>query len=162
MTFSAKSALLVLAAGLFVAAAAYAGPDDRAAAESAVRELEASPKKAVAAEMTARAKTALDRGAKLRAAGDETHARLADTLARTWADAARESVRAAELEEKAFEARRDASDAGARADRERALLEEAIAQSGRLRAQLGALEHEAPPSRTSDAGAAKPKDGGAK
>jgi hypothetical protein len=145
---------LVLAAVLG-AAVATAGPDDRGSAEAALRDLEASPKKNVASEMTARARAALDRAAKLRASGDESHARLADALARTWAEAARDAVRAAELEEKAFAARRDASDAGARADRERALLEEAIAQSGRLRAQLEGLERESKeqPARTSIAGA---------
>jgi hypothetical protein len=177
MTISARRVVLAaVVAGALLGGAtlAAAGPDDRGAAEATLRDLEGSPKKTVAAEMTARAKSALERATKLRAAGDEPHARLADALARTWAEAAREAVRAAELEEKAFEARRDASDAGARADRERALLEEAVAQSGRLRAQLEGLERESKeqPARTSmmgaDAGAAKPapkpaaKDGGAK
>lgn len=155
-------AAVAVAGALLAASAAFAGPDDHAAAEAVLRDLEASPKKAVAAETVARAKDALDRAARFRQSGDHAHARLADALARTWAEAARETVRAAELEEKAFAARRDATDAGAHADRERALLEEAIAQSGRLRAQLEALERESKeqPARTStagaDAGAAKP------
>jgi hypothetical protein len=95
----------------------------------------------------------------MRSAGDESHARIADSVARTWAEAARDVVRAVEVEERAAVARRAATDAGAQAERERALLEEAIAQSGRVRAQLDALERESKeqPARTSMAGA---QDGG--
>ena len=177
-------AAFAVCAALGVAAAASAGPDDRAAAEAVLKELDASPKKDAAGELIAKAKAALDRSARLRAAGDEAHAKIADSVARTWAEAARDIVRAVAIEEKAHEARRAATDAGAIADRERALLEEAIAQSGRLRAQLDGLERESKesPARTStstaggDAGAKPapppktapsdrsglPKDGGAR
>lgn len=150
-----------------VAAAAGSGEGDRGVAEATLKEVEASPKKDVAAEMTLRARAALARADKLRAAGDEPHARLADSLARTWAEAARDVLRATEVEEKAAVARRSATDAGAGADRERALLEEGIAQSGRLRGQLEAAEREAKeqPARTSAAANEKDttsaKDGGA-
>ena len=173
-------AILVLAgvAALGISTRA-AGPDDRSTAEATLREVEGSPRREVGAEMITRAKVALDRSTKLRAAGDEAHAKMADALARTWAEAARDVVRAAETEEKAATLRRNATDAGAIADRERALLEEGIAQSGRLRAQLESLDRESKeqPARTSaqgaDAGAAKKapppkeapkdtKDGGAK
>lgn len=158
-------AAVALAASLAVGVASAAGADDRAAAEATLKEVEASPKKDVAGEMTGRARAALARADKLRASGDEPHARLADALARTWAEAARDVLRAADVEDKAANARRSATDAGAVADRERALLEEGIAQSGRLRAQLEAAERESKeqPARTSaaanekDAGAAKPK-----
>jgi hypothetical protein len=171
-------AILVLAgvAALAISTRASAGLDDRSAAEATLKEVEASARRDVATEMVARAKVALDRSARLRAAGDDAHARLADALARTWAEAAREVVRAAETEEKAATARRNATDAGVTADRERALLEEGIAQSGRLRAQLESLDRESKeqPARTSAQGAdagvkTKPqpapkdvKDGGAK
>lgn len=162
-----------LTATVVVSALALAAGDDRALAESLLREVDASPKKAVATELSGHARAALDRGQKLRASGDESHARLADRLARTWAEAARDFVRAATLEESAAEARRDATDAGAVSDRERALLEEAVAQSGRLRALLEASAKDGKaetPARTStaatsDAGAKAPpkpaKDGGA-
>lgn len=168
---------LVLALALAVAALAFAQPDDRGAAEAILKELEASPKKDVAQEMIGRAKTALDRGARMRSAGDETHARIADSVAKTWAEAARDIVRAVEVEERAANARRAATDAGVQADRERALLEEAIAQAGRVRAQLESLEREGKeqPAKTSlqgaDGGVSAPKaappkpavrDGGAK
>lgn len=155
---------LVAALGLGVAAAA--GPDDRAATEAVLRQVEASPKKDLAAEMIARSRAALERAARLRASGDEPHARLADGLAKTWAEAARDVLRAVEVEDKAQAARRGATDAGVVAERERALLEEGIAQSGRLRAQLEGVERDAKeqPARTSaaatagtDGGAAKPK-----
>jgi hypothetical protein len=154
---------LVAATGLGVAAAA--APDDRAATEAVLRAVEASPKKDLAGELTARSRAALARAAKLRAAGDEPHARLADGLAKIWAEAARDVLRAVDVEEKAQAARRGATDAGVIAERERALLEEGIAQSGRLRAQLDSVERDAKeqPARTSAAAAstngssAKPK-----
>src|SRR5690349_8665167 len=156
-------AALVFALAIAIAAFASAQPDDRSAAESILKEVEASPKKDVAQEMIARAKTALDRGARLRSAGDETHARVADSVARTWAEAARDIVRAVDVEERAAEARRAATDAGVQAERERALLEEAIAQAGRVRAQIESLEREGKeqPAKTSlqgaDGGVSAPK-----
>lgn len=115
---------------------AFAAGDDRAVAETTLREIETLPKKDVAADFVARARASLERATRMRAAGDEAHARLSDRTARAWADAARDSAKAAETEESAATARVSATDAGLTADRERALLEEAIAQSGRLRAQL--------------------------
>lgn len=153
---------LTLATALAIAwVAAAAGTDDRAATEGVLREVEASPRKDVAAEMTTRSRGALDRAAKLRASGDEAHARLADGLAKTWADAARDVVRAVDVEDKAQAARRAATDAGVLAERERALLEEGIAQSGRVKAQLQSVERESreQPARTSATGASD-TDGG--
>ncbi|MDB4935974.1 MAG: hypothetical protein JWP87_2946 [Labilithrix sp.] len=156
-------AVVTVTASLAAGIAAAAGPDDRAAAEAALREIDASPKKDVTAEMAARSRAALERASKLRASGDEPHARLADGLARTWAEAARDVLRAVDVEEKAQTARRAATDAGVVAERERALLEEGIAQSGRLRAQLESTEREAKeqPARTSAAANSDTGDGGA-
>jgi hypothetical protein len=154
-----------VALALVVGGAAASGPDDRSTAETILKDVAASSKKDIAQEMAARARAALERGAKLRAAGDEPHARLADAAARSWAEAARDVLRAAEVEEKAAAARRAATDAGAVADRERALLEEGIAQTGRLRAQLEAASRETKeqPARTStQAGAPEARDAGAK
>lgn len=156
------ASLVVLVSALGLGIAAAAGTDDRTAAESALREVEAAPKKEIAAEMIARSRAALERGTRLRATGAEAHARLADGLARIWAEAARDVLRAAEVEEKARVARLGATDAGVLAERERALLEEGMAQSGRLRAQLDAVERDAKeqPARTS-AAANSDLDGGA-
>jgi hypothetical protein len=152
---------VALVAGLGVGVAVAAGPDDRAATEALLIEVEAAPRKDVAAEMVARSRAALVRAATLRASGDEPHARLADGLAKSWAEAARDVLRAVDMEERAQAARRGATDAGVVAERERALLEEGIAQSGRLRAQLESVERDAreQPARTSVAAqsAAKPK-----
>lgn len=135
--------------GLGIAAAS--GADDRATAEAALKEVEASKKKDVASEMVTRSRAALERATRLRAGGDEPRAKLAEGLARTWAEAARDVLRAVDVEERAQAARRGATDAGATAERERALLEEGVAQSGRLRAQLEAVERETKqtPARTS-------------
>lgn len=155
---------LGVAAFIAFGVVAMAAEDDRTATEALLREVEASPWKGAGGELTARSRAALERGAHLRSSGDEAHAKIADRLARTWAEAARDVVRAAAAEESASSARRSATDAGALADRERALLEEAIAQSGRLRAQLATASRETnePHARTSavaasvDAGARAP------
>src|SRR5689334_6115530 len=105
-------ALLIATATVGLGVAAAATPDDRSATEALLREVEGSPRKAVAAEMVARSRTALERAARMRSAGDEPHAKLADALAHTWAEAARDVVRAVEVEEKAQAARRSATDAG--------------------------------------------------
>jgi len=156
-------AIVTLASGLGLGVAAAASPDDRTTTEALLREVETSAKKDVSAEMIARSRAALDRASKLRGTGDEPHAKLADGLARTWAESARDVIRAVDVEEKAQAARRAATDAGVVAERERALLEEGIAQSGRLRAQLDSVEREAKeqPARTS-AAANSDLDGGAK
>jgi hypothetical protein len=148
-----RAALFAIVLGLASGAAIAAGPDDRIAAEQTLKHVEASPHKDVAKELVARARAAQARAAKLRTEGDEPHARLADALARSWAEAAQGTLRAVIVEEKAHAARRDATDAGAAAERERALLEEAAAQGGRLRAQLEAAAREGKdqPARTSAA-----------
>ncbi len=157
----AALAMALVALGIGVAAAA--GPDDRAATEALLHEVEASPKREVAGEPIARSKAALERATRLRAAGDEPHARLADGLAKTWAEAARDVVRAVDVEERAQASRRGATDAGVVAERERALLEEGIAQSGRLKAQLESAERESKeqPARTSKVANSDVGDGGA-
>jgi hypothetical protein len=142
------------------ATAANAKDDDRTVAESTLREVEASPRgKELAKEPTARAREALERAQRLRDVRDEARARLCDGLARTWAETARDVVRAAELEGRSEAARASATDAGAQLERERALLEEGLGQQGRLRAQLEALEHEAKrgPDRTSAVAKEDPK-----
>lgn len=149
-----------------------AADDDRAAADGALREVDAAPpeKRAVSSEMVGRSRAATERAAKLRASGDEVRARIADGAARTWAEAARDTLRAAELEDRANVARRLANDAGTMAERERALLEEGVAQTGRLRAQLEAVAREGKeaPTRTNARSASTPApttarlDGGAR
>lgn len=168
MVRSLRGAPLRFARALFVlgtvatlafGAVALAAGDDRTTTEALLKEIEGSPRKDVAEPHVARSRAALDRAAKLRASGDETHAKLADGVARSWAEAARDVARAAAAEESAANDRRAANDAGVLADRERALLEESIAQSGRLRAQLEAAEREGKdqPARTSTTAAKAPR-----
>lgn len=171
--FRSRAVATALLVGcLALGAAAAAAGDDRAIAEAVLKEVAASPRKDVAKELVARSQAALDRATRLRGKGDEKHAVIADGAARGWAEAAREAVKAASVEEAAAKARNEATDAGLVADRERALLEEAVAQSGRLRAQLesGAKDKETPArtsaQATADGGAKAPpkpaKPGGAK
>lgn len=156
-------------AALFVAIAASTAladrGDERTRAESTLRELDASPNRALAREAIDRARAALARGDRLRQEGDAAHARLADGAALAWAQMGRDLVRAVEVEARAAAYRRDTADAGRDAEQQRALLEEEIAKNGRLRAQLKALEDGAaePAARTSAAArrAPAPKPPGA-
>ncbi len=160
----AAAVLLAFSAASLAGALAFA--DEQRTTAAILDGLEREPAtKAVTQDQVKRARDAMERAGRMRTAGDETHARQADALARAWADAAEDLARAAEAEAKAAAARRGALDAGAHADRERALLEEGIARNGRLRALLEQTTREktAVPSRTAplagaagDAGAKRP------
>jgi hypothetical protein len=110
-----------------------------------------------------RAHDALERGTRMRNSGDEAHARLAEGLALEWAETARDRARTTAEELKASQAERAAIDATARVERERALLEEAIARSGRMRAEVqkaakkGPEEHAKEHTSTAAAGDVPPK-----
>jgi hypothetical protein len=129
----AALALAALSAGI-------ARGDNRASASVILEELanDAAHKDATAA-IVQRGRDALERATRMRAAGDEAHAQLADGLALEEAETARDLVRALEVERMADDARRGATDAGAVGERERALLEEGIARNGRLKAELEEL-----------------------
>jgi len=132
------SAAAALAGALFGATGARAqGGDDRAVADAIVRQLEAdAAHRPATAEALQRSKQALERGTRLRAAGDEAHAKAADGLAREWAETARDLVRAVDAEAAASESRRKAVEAQAALERAKAQVEEAIARVGRLKAEL--------------------------
>jgi hypothetical protein len=130
------------AAGLLVSATAPAQTaGDHAAAEVLVLELEHDTGHAVVtADAVASAKGALERATRLRAAGDDAHAKAADGLALEWAQTGRDLARAADAEATATELRRKAVDAQAQLERTRAQVEEGIAHVGRLRTQLQEAE----------------------
>jgi hypothetical protein len=81
----------------------------------------------------------LERGTRMRNAGDEAHARLAEGLALECASAARDRARTVAEEKEARTSQLAAIDTAAHVERERSLLEAAIARGGRLRAELAAL-----------------------
>jgi hypothetical protein len=137
-TIAAAGCTGALAAMLTVMTmATTARGDDRATTASTIDALEhdTAHKDAIAATLK-RAKDAVERATRLRAAGDEGHARLADGLAWEEASAAQDLVRAIDAEKGANDARRSATDAGVMGDRERALLEEGITRNGRLKAEI--------------------------
>jgi hypothetical protein len=129
----------VLAAWALMATApahAQAG-GDHAAAEALVLQVEQDAGHAtVTGDALSSARNALERATRMRAAGDETHARAADGLALEWAQTARDVARAADAEGRAAELRHKALDAQSQLERMRAQVEEGIAHVGRLRAQL--------------------------
>ncbi len=159
----ARLAFSLLAAALAVisAFAIAAGNDDRTAAEQTIAELEKDAHtKALCADPIAKARAALERAHRMRVAGDDKHARLAEGLALEWTNVGRELARADAAESRAAAARASASDAGAQVERERATLEQQLAENGRLQAELAKAS-------TRDGGAlpiapTAPRDGGAK
>jgi hypothetical protein len=100
---------------------------------------DAAHKDATAA-IVQRGRDALERATRMRAAGDEAHAQLADGLALEEAETGRDLVRALAVEKMADDARRGATDAGVVGERERALLEEGIARNGRLKSETAVFE----------------------
>ena len=138
------------AIGLLVAGAAIAQPaDEHVAADALVKQLDQdAAHHAVTAETLDKARNALERATRLRAAGDETHAKAADGLAFEWAQTARDLVKAADAEAAATDLRRKALESQAQLERSRGLIEEAIASIGRLRAELEQAEGTAKQDRT--------------
>jgi hypothetical protein len=141
--FPPSSSLARCAAG-FAAVALAAGialGDTRGDATATLDQLANDPAhKDATAAIVQRGRDALERATRMRAAGDEAHAQLADGLALEEAETGRDLVRALTVEKQADDARRAATDAGVVGERERALLEEGIARNGRLKAETAALE----------------------
>lgn len=97
----------------------------------------------VSAEARGRAQEAAERATRLRAAGDEAHAKVGDGLAGEWTETARDLELAVAAEKMAAERRREAMRAQAQLQRTRTLVEEGIARLGRIRAELGAASPKA-------------------
>jgi hypothetical protein len=141
MTRSAVVKSLAVALPLSLAGLVMARPsggaegDDRATAEALVKQAAPSP---VTSEAIARANEALEQATRLRAAGDEAHAKAAEGLAREWAETARDLSLAVAAEKLAEDSKRQAMQSQAQLQRTRALVEESIARLGRLRAELDA------------------------
>jgi hypothetical protein len=151
-------AWLAFAGVVLVTTAAHG--DDRGTATAILDELaKDTTHKDALAPIVLRGRDALERATRMRQAGDEAHARLADGLAREEAETGRDLVRALEAERTADDARRAATDAGTMGERERALLEDGIARNGRLRSEIDAIGKgsaaKGRPSASSDAGAPK-------
>jgi hypothetical protein len=129
--------IIAAAASCFVASGAWAQAGDRDVALAIVDELgKDAGRQALVAEPLDLARRAIERAIRLRAVGDEAHAKAADGLAREWAEMARDLVRAADAEEKAAAVRRKALDEQVQFERTRALVYEGIARVGRLKAEL--------------------------
>ena len=140
--------LLLTGVGALALRAPWAVADEHSNTEQAIAEIEKDPhQKELCADPIAKAKAAMERARRMRTAGDEKHAKLADGLALEWTRVAQELARADALETRAQNARTLATDAGAQVERERATLEQQLAENGRLQAELAKTES---------------KDGGAK
>ncbi len=122
---------------IFLASSRPALADDHASAQAIVVQLEGDPARATAVgEPLEQARDAIERATRMRAAGDESHARAADGLALEWAEAARDVARAVEVEKTAADLKRKVMAEQAQIQRARALIEEGIVRVGRLRKEL--------------------------
>lgn len=147
---AAGAALLTLAMAL-TAPSARATEDDRAIAEKLAADLDHdTAHKLLTSDAVAKTRSALERATRMRQAGDDGRARETEALARSWAELGRDLVRTADTEARAGLLQAAANDAGAHVERERALLEEAIARNGRLQAEMDNAQKEenAAPTRT--------------
>jgi hypothetical protein len=148
----ALGAAFSIAIGFAVAATARG--DDQATAEALLLPIEHDAAHAsITADAAKQARASLERATRMRDANDEPRARLAEALGRRWAEVARDLVRVADTEQAATTARLAADDAGARAERERSLLEEAIAMQGRLQAELDGVQSRQGSDKTAAVGA---------
>jgi hypothetical protein len=113
---------------------------------------------ALTAEPVLAARRALERASSARLAKDVRQAELLEGLAREWAETAHDLVRAAKAEAEANQVETRAAQVGVQAERQRALLEEAIARRGRAEAELGRIAADAGvPAPRSSAAPLKPK-----
>lgn len=130
--------LVVPLAILAVGRAAANQTSDRALAEQILAELGRTSGRdwALVQAPLQEAKNALARANSARAAGDLRNAERLEGLARDWAWTARDLVRASAAEADAGTLQHAAAEAGVRAERSRALLEEAIARRGRALAEF--------------------------
>ncbi len=153
--------LVLLPFGLALGVAS-AGGDDRSAAESILASVEKDEStKDVTAEPVKRSREALERGRRMRAAGDEKHAKLADGLALEWARVAQDLAKTVTTERRARDLAARSADAGTMVDRERTQLEQRLAENGRLAAEAARLDDAGAPRTDGGAKAAALKDGGA-
>lgn len=139
--------IVVVVVGVALGASALAEPlSDRALAERILTGVASSSADAALLRSPVdEAKKALERALGARRSGDAPHAELLEGLAREWAETARDLARAAAIEADAGALETAASQAGLRAERARALLEEAISRRGRAEAELEKLSADAGP-----------------
>src|SRR5262249_28135773 len=140
----AAMAVALAAGGVFIGAnvLGQAAMGDRAAAQAVLADLaKAPPDRAsrVKAPLD-QAKSALDRADGARASGDVAHAAELEGLAREWAETARDLLRASDTEADAGATEAALRTANTQAERNRALVEEAIARKMRATAELEQLE----------------------
>ncbi len=143
----------MLLVGPLLGIAFAASPNDRATTEAALAELEKDPTtKDTTADAVKKSRDALERATRMRAAGDDSHARLAEGIAHDWAEVGKELARACQVEKKAAETHLAAQDASAQTDRERAMLEQRVAENGRLVSEIGLFDAGSSKATVSDAG----------
>jgi len=121
--------------------AAQAAEGDRSAADAAVAEVEKAGAEAKAGEGQATlAKKTLARADAARAAGDGVQSALLEGLARTYAEMARDVLRAAKIEAERTAAEQRTTELTVDSERKRALIEEVAARKQRAAAALAAAE----------------------
>ncbi len=132
-----------LLSALFATGVALAAQGDRVATQALIAELQSdADHRAAVADPVAHAQDALERAARMRSAGDEVRASEAEALARQWAETGRDVLRAVQAEARANDLRKKALETEAQVAKTREVVEEVIARTGRLRAQIEATERD--------------------
>lgn len=148
-----KRTLAIVVVPFALITVAIAGEDPASVAKKTLTDLEAKraapalsgsgkPGLDAAAIPIKEARRLLARATELRTLGDTARAELAEDGALEWALAARELVRAVELEHDAVEQSTAAEASVSVAAKARALLDEAIARRAKLQKELDSLEKE--------------------
>lgn len=127
-------------AGFTWNAMANRGPDDRTVATQVLAQYAASASAVPASSHAlAEAKLALQRAEQARAAGDLTHARHLEGLAREWAEMAQDVTRATSAEGRADQKQRAAASATLNIRKTQALIETLVARRARAQGELQQL-----------------------
>lgn len=130
---------VVLVAVLCAPSFAHAAEGDRSAAEAALAEVKKAGEGAKPAEgSVGRAEAALARATAARNSGDSAMGALLEGLARTYAETARDVLRAAALEAERTKAEARTTELSTDTERKRALIEETAARKQRAAADLAA------------------------
>jgi hypothetical protein len=119
-------------------AMANRGPDDRTVATQVLAQYAASASPA-SSHALAEANRALQRAEQARAAGDVTHAKHLEGLAREWAEMAQDVTRATSAEGRADQKQRAAASATLNIRKTQALIETLVARRARAQGELQQL-----------------------
>jgi hypothetical protein len=137
----------ILAASMSItllSTSAHAELSDRGDAEKVIQELSTAKDTPTASQsLIQAAKTALNRATRMLDSGDRKHSSLAESLAKTFAESARDLIRAIAIEKELHDTQRQLTEITGKVKRAQVLLDESISRRGRAKVELQRAEEEA-------------------